>query len=74
MTTHQEQQSRGTGSIFPDVIQEMAAGCCFRRDFVRLSVKICRFSSTLTGTASKYYLFCSSFKKVKVIPENTVKT
>ena len=31
-----------------------ATKCRFRLDFVRLSIKICRFSSTLTGTASKY--------------------
>ena len=35
--------------------QKMAATKCrFRSDFVRLSIKICRFSSTFSGTASKY--------------------
>lgn len=43
-----------------DVIQEMAASrCSFRLNFVGLSIKICRNSSTLTGTASKY-IECST--------------
>lgn len=48
-----------------DVIQEMAAAkCSFTRNFVRLSIKICRNSSTLTGTASKFICFSISTCKI----------
>lgn len=50
-----------------DVIQEMAASrCSVRRNFVRLSIKICRNSSTLTGTASKFIRCCTSMRDNKI--------
>ena len=50
-----------------DVIQEMAASrCSVRRNFVCLSIKICRNSSTLTGTASKDIRCSTSVRDNKI--------
>ena len=43
-----------------------ASRCGVRRNFVRLSVKICRNSSTLTGTASKYIGCATSVRDNKI--------
>lgn len=43
-----------------------ASRCSFRRNFVRVSIKICRRSSTLTGTASKYIGYYTSMRDNKI--------
>ena len=43
-----------------------ASRCSFRLNFVGLSIKICRNSSTLTGTASKYIEFSTSVRDNKI--------
>ena len=43
-----------------------ASRCSFRRNFVSLSIKIYRNSSTLTGTASKSIGFSTSMRNNKI--------